>query len=80
MALGYHSPYNTNTGDGPKSRGLAYREQQLADVKQEAQQYRAEDTGPGITGNVALKQQLGTAQRALKRQQQYAAGQYPSGQ
>jgi multidrug resistance efflux pump len=66
--------------DGDKKPGLVAREKQLAAAKEEARQYRAEDTGSGVTGNVALKQQLTSAQRALKRQQQLAKGEYPSGQ
>jgi hypothetical protein len=78
VPLGYHSPNAYNGGD-EKKPGLAYREQQVAAAEGERAQYASEAESP-ITGNVSTRRALDVAKRALKRQQQYAAGQYPSGQ
>ena len=64
----------------PKSPGLKAREQQLADVRKDAAP--AQEAGEvmrGSIGSVDARRRLEVAKRALKRQQQYAAGQYPSG-
>lgn len=54
------------------------REQQVAAAQRERSSFAGEGVGP-VTGNVATTKQLEVAKRALKRQQQYRAGQYPSG-
>jgi len=60
------------SGGPPKKPGLLAREQQVAATNEEIRQYRAEDTGPGVTGNVALKTQARVAASGLKRQRNYA--------
>ena len=81
MPLGYNSSNAfDNAGGEPKSRGLRYREEQLAAAKQERAEYAREGGGPGVTGNVSTREDVARKERALRRQQQYAAGQYPSGQ
>lgn len=66
---------------GGKAPGLVARENQLADAKKDrSMQGEARDTQRGAQGSVSTRLAVGVAQRALKRQQQYAKGEYPSGQ
>ena len=79
MANRYHNPEHQK--NGPPSPGLAARVQQLAEVRQDvgmvAESNRVTDMA--TTGNVDTARRVRVAQRALRRQQQFAAGQYPSG-
>jgi hypothetical protein len=60
------------------TRGLEARRRQLQEAEQDAAPV-AEAGRHGIQGSVGASSQLARARRALKRQQQYLAGDYPSG-
>jgi hypothetical protein len=67
-----------------ESRGLQALRQRLKDLQRERASARAdrEDFRPGekITGERSLEQQINTTRRAIKRQEQYSRGEYPSGE
>ena len=79
----FWSAHSVRNGEEPKkkSRGEEAREAQLASAKKDlAPAVEAEeDRGVGTTGIMDARRRVSAATRALKRQQQYAKGEYPSG-